>query len=243
MSTVRGLITLGYYFGLMPVGAAWMVGMCNTRGSAQAVIRQRANRALRLGGLEARVDGDEHLPDGGFVAVYNETSWPDALAFNASLWGTHIDRGSGAAEFARIPFMGGACERAGVALVPRGDRAGVDRVLEDLAGSVQAGERVAFGGEGRMSGTDGVIRFKRGAALLAIRSGKPLVPLAMHGGHLLQPWGTLNLRPGTVRLRFGPPLPVDGLGEEGARDLADRAQAAVAGLYAQLGRERAEEAQ
>lgn len=237
MSMPRGALTLGYYFGLMSFGAAWIAWTSKTREAAQAVVRKRAQRALRLGGLDVQVDGDEHLPDGGYVAVYNETSWPDALAFNATLWGAYLDRGAGAAEFGKIPFMKAASGLAGVALVPRGDRAGVDRVLEDLSASLRAGERVAFGGEGRMSGKDGVLRFKQGAALLAIRAGRPLVPMAMRGGHLLLPWGTLNLSPGTVRIRFGPPLPVTGLTDDDARELADQAQAAVTGLYEQLAAE------
>ncbi len=240
MDRLRGLWVLGYFLGLMPVGAAWITVAARGREQAQAVMRGRGRRALRLGGLTADLDGEEHVPEGGCVLVYNESSWPDMFAFYALLWGRIIDRGAAAAELGRLPFMKSAGKRLGLSLLPRGDRAGVDRVLDELCEALRAGERVAFGGEGRMSGTDGVLRFKQGAALLAIRSGKPLVPVASHGGHLLMPWGGLRLRPGAVRLRIGTPIPSDGLGDEDARDLADRAQAAVAALYAELGQEEGE---
>ena len=63
-----------------------------------------------------------------------------------------------------------------------------------------------------------------------------MVPAAFHGGHLRMPWGGVKLTPGPLRVRFGAPIPVDGLVEEDARDLADRAQVAVTALYEALGR-------
>ena len=87
-----------------------------------------------------------------------------------------------------------------------------------------------------MSGKDEVLRFKVGSALIAIRAGVPLVPVAFRGGHQALPLKSVRARPGTIRVRFGTPISTVGLVEEGARDLADRAQAAVAALYAELGR-------
>ena len=63
------------------------------------------------------------------------------------------------------------------------------------------------------------------------------MPLAFHGGQKLMPWKSINLQPGTVRIRFGLPIPTEGLSEEDARDLADKAQSAVTNLYNQLSRE------
>lgn len=72
---------------------------------------------------------------------------------------------------------------------------------------------------------------------MAIRAEKPLVPLAFHGGHRLMPWKSYDLQPGTFRVRFGAPLSTEGLTENDARDLADKAQKAVVELYKQLGNE------
>lgn len=47
---------------------------------------------------------------------------------------------------------------------------------------------------------------------------------------------TLRARPGTVRVRYGPPLSTTGLTEDDARALADRAQAMVTEMYAALGK-------
>jgi len=237
MGRMRGLVTLGYYLGLMPFGAAYALMRYRTREELMGVIARRGRRALRLGGLSVEHTGEENLPSGAYVLVYNESSWPDMLAKDALLWGRFADRGAAAAEYGYMPFLKRALRKAGVALVPRGDRAGVDRVLEELTAALCAGERVAFGGEGRMSGIDGVIHFKRGAALLAIRSGTPLIPMASHGGHLLWPWRSLSLRPGTIRIGFGEPLSTQGLNDNNARELADHAQSVVTSMYERFGRE------
>ena len=80
-------------------------------------------------------------------------------------------------------------------------------------------------------------RFKIGASLIAIRAQVPVVPVAFQGGHGVLPLGSVRVRPGTIRVQFGAPIPTAGLAEAEARDLADRVQAAVAGLYAGLARE------
>jgi 1-acyl-sn-glycerol-3-phosphate acyltransferase len=106
--------------------------------------------------------------------------------------------------------------------------------MAEMVAAIKAGERVSWGGEGRLSGKDEVMRFKIGAALLAIRAQAPLVPVAFRGGHAALPLGSIRARPGKIRVRFGCPLSTAGLREEDARDLADRAQAEVARLFAEL---------
>ena len=197
---------------------------------------RRATRTLASCGLRVETSGEGPPPGVGCVVVYNETSFADVFAFQAVMW-QHIDGSSAADLFAWVPFMRPACRRAGIALVPRGNRAATDRVLAEVIDSVKAGERVAWGGEGRLSGRDEVTRFKVGASLIAIRAGAPLVPVAFRGGHFAMPLGSIRARPGTIRVRFGAPISTVGLREEDARSLADRAQAAVATLFTELGRD------
>jgi len=93
---------------------------------------------------------------------------------------------------------------------------------------------VIWGGEGRLSGIDGVSRFKLGSALLAIRSKKPLIPIAFHGGQKLMPLRSIALKSGTIRIRVGTLLSTKGLTEDNSRELADKVQLAVPVLYEEL---------
>jgi 1-acyl-sn-glycerol-3-phosphate acyltransferase len=235
MDKLRGFFLLFFFFGAAFVGSIIiLLRRCDSR-EALNVFKRLSQKALNLVDIKVKVDGGEQLPiSGGYVVVYNETSWPDIIALQAALYNDYVDRCAAAKEYGFIPFMKKPCEIAGIALIPRGDRTGVDQVLNDLTHSLKAGKRVAFGGEGRLSGIDGVLRFKIGSALLAIRSRKPLIPVVFHGGQNLMPLKSIALKPGTIRVRFGTPISTKGLTEDNSRELADKAQLAVSILYEEL---------
>ncbi|SPH17485.1 hypothetical protein DEA8626_01008 [Defluviimonas aquaemixtae] len=119
-------------------------------------------------------------------------------------------------------------------MVPRGNRLATERLLKRMVAAVRRGERLAWGGEGRLYGRDGIGRFKVGASLIAIRAQAPLIPVVFHGGHHALPLGSIRARSGRIRVRFGTPIPTTGLKEEEARGLADHVQEEVARIYAVL---------
>ena len=217
-----------------PLASLHVLATARDRKQAQEIMMRRSERALASCGFTVEVSGTPPPPGMACVVTYNETSFADVLAFTATMW-KHIDRAAAADVYAWIPFARAACRRAGIALIPRGNRLATERIMAEVVEAVKAGERAAWGGEGRLSGRDEVMRFKVGASLIAIRAGTPLVPVAFHGGHQAMPLGSIRARPGVIRVRFGEPLPTSGLGEDAARDLADRTQAVVKAMYAELG--------
>lgn len=233
IETWRGTRALVGWFAGAPFHSLRMFAATTGQAEAREYMSRRALRTLAGCGVTVEVDGEPPSPGRGAVVVYNETSFADTFAFWAVMF-RYIDHGSGADVFAVIPTMRAASRRLGITLVPRGNRAGTDRVLAEMVDRVRAGERVAWGGEGKLSGRDEVARFKVGAALIAIRAGAPLVPVAFRGGHRALPLRSLRARPGRILVRFGAPLTTEGLVEADARVLADRAQAAVAELFAAL---------
>ncbi len=169
----------------------------------------------------------------GCVVCYNETSFADVFTFTATIL-PHVDRAAAADAYALIPFARKACENAAVEMVPRGQRAETGRLMDKIVTALRAGERVAWGGEGQLSGRDEVIRFKRGAFLLAIRAGVPVVPVASYGGHQIWPMRSVRVRPGTINVWFGDPIDTSGYDEDNVRDLADHVQSVVANMYAEM---------
>lgn len=203
------------------------------RAEAHAVVMRRAQLALRRCGVRVEVSGPTPAPGTGCVAVYNEASFADVAAFSAVMW-RYVDRCGAAEAYGRVPFTKAACDRAGIVLVPRGNRAATERILTDMVDAARAGERVAWGGPGRLTGRDEVPRFKVGAALIALRAGVPLIPVAIRGGQSVLPLGSLRARPGCIRIRFGTPMSTAGLSNDDGRNLADRARDAVTALLAEL---------
>ena len=158
----------------------------------------------------ARIEGIEHLPRSGpFVVATNHCSNLDPLMMG---WATGHQIGRvvhfmAKIEMRRWPVIGWLATQSGVYFVRRGegDRAAQRFSLERLA----AGEPLAIFPEGTRSRDGRLKAGKPGTALIAMRSGAPIVPAAISGTHRIFPRGARWPRPTRVRIRFGEPLRLD----------------------------------
>ena len=95
------------------------------------------------------------------------------------------------------------------------DRAALKRAAQLL----EAGEVVVVFPEGRVAPTGKMGEFMPGAALLALKSGVPVVPVGIWGAQHLIPYGEIRfhftLQP--VRLHFGKPLDFSDLAAQSGR--------------------------
>ncbi len=99
----------------------------------------------------------------------------------------------------------------------RVDRSGPGKNSEVLAKAVEAlrqGEVVGIFPEGKTDRGTSLLPFKVGVALLARKTGVPVVPFALDGTQDLLVWGGKWIRPGRVRLRFGEPLVFERWGDK-----------------------------
>lgn len=200
------------------------------RAEACRILAARSKRFLATCRIGLDIEGALPPRGTGCIVCYNETSLADVFAVTIEVL-PHCDRIAAAEVFARIPFARGACRTTAIEIVPRGNRSGTDALMDRMVPLVQGGERLLWGGEGRLSACDGVLRFKTGSCLIAIRAGVPVVPVAIFGGHACLPVGSVEATPGQISIHIGHPIPTDGLGEDDARDLADRVQATVTEMY------------
>lgn len=122
-------------------------------------------------------------------------------------------------ELLWIPIFGwGLALLEPIAIDRRAGRRAMDQVLAQGADRLARGVWVVVFPEGTRvpPGTRG--RYHTGGALLAERTGRPVVPVAHNAGEL---WPRRSLRkyPGTVRVVIGPPIP--SAGRRAADILAD----------------------
>ncbi len=231
----RGYYAILRWFVGVPLMGLRMQYQARDKAAALAMVARQSERFLRTCRINVSVAGDIPPPGNPCVVCYNETSIADVFVLTANL--LHIvDRVAAADLYGKMPFMGKACEKIDFEMVPRGNRAKTDLLVDKVVAAVKGGDRLAWGGEGRLSGLDGVSRFKIGAGLIAIRAGVPIVPVAVFGGHQCLPLGSFRARPGQVSIQIGTPISTKGLTVDDARDLVDRVQAVVAGMYADLRR-------
>lgn len=153
----------------------------------------------------ARVEGLEHLPrEGPFILVANHCSHADPPLLG---WATGHQIGRvvhfmAKDEMQRWPVLGWFAARGGVFFVRRGegDR-GAQRTALDL---LARGKPIAIFPEGTRSRDGRMGEARPGAALLAIRSGAPVVPVGIAGTHRLFPGGSRLPHRTRVAFRIGP---------------------------------------
>jgi len=116
---------------------------------------------------------------------------------------------------------------------PRAARATLDAALELL----RDGQLLGFYPEGTRSPDGRLYRGRAGIGYLALRSGAPVVPVAMAGTRQMLPPGARLPRPRRIEVRIGQPMTfgdVTGLPPARARGVvADRVMAAIARLSGQ----------
>lgn len=135
-------------------------------------------------------------------------------------------------ELAAVPFLGWYISAMGMVFLDRGARRGAVESLRRSVEILRGGSSVVCFPEGTRS-RDGSIRpFKSGALAMAIEAGAPVLPVAITGtGRVLPPEG-FRVRPGTIRVCCGRPIPTADLSQAQRGELARRVEEEVRQLAA-----------
>jgi len=188
-----------------------ITSLFDASGNTQHRVARFWSRILLVfGGVSVKVSGLDQLRDQhSCVLVSNHLSLMDTPVVIA-----HIPlqfRFFAKKGLFRIPFLGTHLRRAGHFPVVRGDARASLKSLTDGAKTIRERKiSVLLFPEGGRSG--GRLRaFKQGFAYLAIKSGVPVVPIGIAGTREILPMGSVNIRPGPVRLRIGEPIPTKDL--------------------------------
>ena len=140
-------------------------------------------------------------------------------------------------ELLNVPFLGWYMRAAAMIPVDRKNGPEAVETLRKSALRVAGGESVIAFAEGTRSRTGVIVPFKKGAFMLAIQAGVPVVPCAIEGArHALPPDG-FAVRPELIRVRVGKPIAtVDANGAPVDRDtLIERAHTEVVAMNVALG--------
>lgn len=193
------------------------------------VFGARAGRVIL--GVRLRVEGLEHVV-GSRPTVYciNHRSHVDAVVMEVMFPRCPGLRVLYKAEMGRLPVLGTAMRVAGFVPVHRADR---ERAFEavDLA-VTRLGEGFSFllAPEGTRSAAAGMLPFKKGAFVMAIKAQVPVVPVAIIGADRAMPKGQLYVLPGEVIVRVGREVPTVGLTMADRDVLGERVRTALAAL-------------
>ena len=186
--------------------AASLVGGIVTIVSRLQVARQRGRTRLV-----------RRLPPGGIIVISNHTSYADGLLL--ALVGRRLGRSLrllATAGVFRAPVIGALARRLGFIPVDRGAGSAASS-LDTAAQAIEAGEAVGIFPEGRLTRDPDQWpeRAKTGVVRLALRTGAPVIPVAMVGAHrvfgkgnvIRQLMSNIVLRP-RVETAVGEPIDV-----------------------------------
>lgn len=187
--------------------------------------RGGARIVLALMGIPFKVRGLENLPGTTAIAISNHSSYLDGLILTAALPAhyTFLVQ-DGAASW---PLVGPTIRRMGVSFVNRAAPREAARQTREYIRSLQQGESLAIFAEGTFKAEPGLLPFKNGAFMMAVRAQVPVVPCVISGSRRL--WGGHNRLPrwSPIRVEILPPIHPHGPHKEAEFHLRDAVRAEI----------------
>ena len=184
---------------------------------------------LAVSFVRVRAEGLEKLdPKANYVFVSNHGSYLDIPALLSVL--QYQFRFFAKKGLFKIPFLGWHLRWAGHLPVDRSNpRNSAKSMTEGARVIVHRHISVLLFPEGGRSLT-GLRPFKEGAAYIAIKSGVPVVPVAIVGLRELLPMGSGHIRSGSITVRIGTPIPTTGMKVDAREELTAQMYDQVAAM-------------
>ena len=177
---------------------------------------------LKVTGVTLTVEGLENIPkEGPCVFVGNHRSYYDIPLLLASLDKPHGILAK--EELEKIPLLNRWMKLLGCVFVQRDDLRASVRALNDATAIVESGRSFVIFPEGtRYKGEEGGVgEFKSGAFRIAVKTGAPVVPVALTGARALFENNGNRCHPGRVRICILPPIQTAGMSKAEQKQLPE----------------------
>jgi 1-acyl-sn-glycerol-3-phosphate acyltransferase len=181
---------------------------------------------VRAVGVKIHVKGRERIPSGVSVFAANHTSSVDAPAVVGA-----IPRRIAVllkASLFKWPIAGQAFRLAQFIPVERKNRDAAIASVEKATAALRAGQSFLIYPEGTRSPDGRLQQFKKGAVVMAINAGVPIVPIACSGAHRIMEKKSLVIHPGEIVVEFLEPIETTGYSLDDRDALSERIRKAMA---------------
>jgi 1-acyl-sn-glycerol-3-phosphate acyltransferase len=159
---------------------------------------------VRAVGVRVRVEGTANIPEGVCLFVANHTSSADAPAVVGAIPRriAALVKGS----LFKWPIVGQAFTLARFIPVNRKDRESAIASVEKAAEAMREGQSFLIYPEGTRSPDGRLQEFKKGAFVLAIKAGVPVVPVLCSGAQRVMAKRSLEIHAGEILVEFLEPV-------------------------------------
>src|SRR5882724_8840853 len=181
---------------------------------------------VRAVGGRVRIAGTERIPSGTCLFIANHTSTVDAPAVVGA-----IPRRIAILlkqSLFRYPIVGQAFRLAHFIPVDRSKQESAIASLEKAIEAMRCGQSFLIYPEGTRSPDGRLQEFKKGAVVMAIKAGVPIVPIACSGAHRIMRKRSLEIHPGVITVEFLEPIDASAYTFEQRDELNRRIHAAMA---------------
>lgn len=196
-------------------------------------MRPWARTVLRAWGLRMHIEARAPLPEGPLVYAANHQNMLDVVATSAGLPRPFLYVARH--ELRAWPIIGWVLEKTACLFIDRSHPRRSLVSLKAAAERVRAGESVMLFPEGGRSYRHRTDEFMRGAFLVAIEAGVPVVPVALIGHSGVMDERTHAARTGRICLVMGAPIPTAGLTRADSGALAEQVRASIEGELSRFG--------
>jgi len=174
------------------------------------IIRMWARIVVWGAGIDLRAEGTERVDrQQRYILIANHSSYFDIPCIFAAI--PQPIRFMAKVSLFKIPIFGWALGRSGFIPIDRKNRRTAVKSFELAVARIRKGNTVVvFPEEGR-SRERAMRAFQRGGFLLALRSGLPILPVAIVGTYDVFRAGAKRVTPGPVTIKVGTPIPTEGL--------------------------------
>lgn len=130
-------------------------------------------------------------------------------------------------ELLKIPLFGQALGGTGAISLDRSDRLKAVQSLQKGSEKLKGGWSVIIYPEGTRSSDENLQPFKKGAFMMAVQTGIPILPVTCNGAFRVLPKKTIVFRSGHIEVRIGDPITTTGLSEQDVPALMDMTRKAI----------------
>jgi 1-acyl-sn-glycerol-3-phosphate acyltransferase len=160
---------------------------------------------FRLIGCRIHMEGEEHVAAyGACIYASNHSSYSDVLAVMALFWTTyHFVAKS---EINDMPFIGTFLRKIGHFAFERSKLRARSRQAEQMEQALLRGESIFVFAEGTFTAQAGIRPFQLGAFRAAVKTGRPIVPVAVRGARRFLRDGAFLPKPSRITITVCPAL-------------------------------------
>jgi 1-acyl-sn-glycerol-3-phosphate acyltransferase len=252
MPRLRGVFLLAFWFASIALIAPFLIAIVlitKNENLLYTPVRLFIRAGLAMVRVRVEVNGLERLdPKQTYIFTPNHQS-----LIEVPLWVAYLGRNIaylGKKEVFKYPIFGFGIRLVGVVPVDRSNSPAAVESAKLATENIRRGKSYVVYPEGTRSSDGGLLPFKKGAFMMAIDAGVPVVPITISGATRIMPKGQIKIFPSTVRVTIHEPISTAGYSKANIAELMTRTrdkifsaldedEAELTGALGRSGRQRA----